>query len=86
MQEQAFEQTIEKDWCLRNLVGEAAGRKIDPIADHYLIEQLNFSHTSDVAEGRELECQVRGCDVSCIIRNELGIIQVVDDSGRGACQ
>lgn len=77
---------VERDFCLANLVGQAEATQIDAEAGRYLVEQLNDAHTADVEAGSILECRVGGCALQCLVVNENGILQVIDEDGQQLCK
>lgn len=85
MSEARVNVAVDRDWCLRSLMGQADGRQIDTLTDGYLIEQLNASHVDDVEDGYVTECQVGGCALACFSTNEQGILRVQVQSGEAAC-
>ena len=80
------EVAVEREWCLLKLLAQAEGRVIDPIADSYLIEQINASHIGEVADGDVTQCQVDGCSLRSVTTREHGILRIVLQDGQAACE
>ena len=76
---------FDREWCLRRLIVQAQDRQIDPIADKYLIEQLNASHTESSNIGDTTECQVGGCALRCLTTNDGGILKLRLTTGTLKC-
>lgn len=77
---------VNRDWCLRSLIGQAEGRKVHAQDDHYLIEQLNASHVGDTAEGNVTQCQVGECALRCLTVNESGVLRELASKGEAVCE
>ena len=79
------ELAVERQWCLRALLSQASGRKVDPVADHYLIEQLNASFVGRAEAGAVTECKVDDCALLCLTTNESGVLDIVAERGETIC-
>lgn len=86
MNEMQANEAVDRDWCLRSLTIQAVGRKIDNLADTYLIEQLNDSVVSVTDAGVISKCQEMGCALMCLTRNSGGVLQRLQEDGQAACE
>lgn len=85
-----IEQEIERITCQRRLISQVAGRQIDTLADEYLIEQVNdmFIETMFETSGGEYSlvgCLTNGCNRTCVIKEEQGVLREVERSVSGNC-
>lgn len=85
MMEMQPDVAVDRDYCLRRLIGQAEGRKVDVNTDRYLIEQINDAHIADIEAGNVTECQMGGCALLCVTTNEKGILRLVAEVGEAVC-
>jgi len=85
--DRSHEVFVERDWCLRSLLGQAAGRQLDNVANSYLIENINASLVDDreTTVGHITKCKVVDCGLSCLHTNERGILKLIGEAGEAFC-